>query len=133
MKRNFIPYLIAIDLGTCYSGIAIADSYNLIPAPLGTIFHNKNGDLKSLSSIKVFYFLSSINVMKVIVGCKNFNPILSKITSLYKLEHKDIIYMDERYTSKLANKFHDFEQVDIHARSAYFLLSQYLKVKTSVV
>ncbi len=119
--------ILSIDYGERYIGFAISDEKKLIASPLFEIDLKKKKFLDVLKKI-----IEEYNPETVVMGeplslsgkkLKLSEEIRKKGKEIEKKFKIKVIYWDERFTSKLAEKH---KKENIHAISAAYLLQNYL-------
>lgn len=129
IQRNISPtkYIVGIDPGTKFTGLAIADCLNLVPAPL-LVTSNVN-----FCSSENAYRLSRLNIVALVVG-KNYMSNIKKSRKTHssvadQLGFKDTIecvyYHDERYSSALVNSM---TGQHLDSLSAFYILDEALEM-----
>ncbi len=122
--------ILGIDYGERYVGFAISDENELIASPLFEIDLKKKSFLKTLKNLIEEYkpYLIVFGEPRSLSGKKlelseKIREQGEKIKRKFKI---DVVYWDEWYTSKLAEKH---KKGNIHTISAAYILQNYLDFK----
>lgn len=100
--------IIALDIGDGSIGVAASDPSGLISVPIGTIKRSsKDNDVKKLKEI-----IDSRNAKVLVVGLpldingevgSQAKKVKKYVSYIKKFIECEIVYIDERYTSRMAN------------------------------
>lgn len=117
--------IVALDLGTRYTGVAVADAFGNTPVPLGTIECNGSYVVES----PTLNYLTNSMIGRIVVG-KTRAPGLLKMRStilgnILKGPGAEVIEVDESFSSALAEHI-AFSKLDTHCRAAYVILCLHL-------
>lgn len=103
--------VLGLDLGSKTLGVAISDALGIIANPIGTYRLETNSLQDALNCVKIL--VKDHNISKVVLGLpKNMNGSIG-FQAEYSLEfkkmlenelHLEVILIDERLTSKMANQ-----------------------------
>lgn len=103
--------ILGLDLGSKTLGVAISDSLGIIASPIGTYKISENHLQEALSYVKIL--VAEHGIKKIVLGLpKNMDGSIG-FQGQYALEFKDmiieataldVIMVDERLTSKMANQ-----------------------------
>jgi putative Holliday junction resolvase len=103
--------ILGLDLGSKTLGVAISDALGIIANPIGTFKIETNSLQDALNYVKIL--VSEHNISKVVLGLpKNMNGSIG-FQADYSLEfkkmlenelHLEVIMIDERLTSRMANQ-----------------------------
>ncbi len=122
--------ILGIDYGERYIGFAISDEKELIASPLFQIDLKKGNFFETLEKI-----IDEYNPYQIVMGeplslsgkrLELSQKIRKKGREIEKKFKIKVIYWDERFTSKLAERH---KKENIHAISAAYLLQNYLDFK----